>query len=347
MSDKNPTTEDPESETPAIRLDSGWQLYREQKTIYDGNFTQVPNFLLNDDLNLNPFALKLFLYMLRFCLMTDKGVCFMSSRTLALRTHMSVGMVSKSKDELIEKGLILIVKSNSGRGRPLDNITIRDIWKLNRRISEEKKVGGVLPVADGLSSPDDLYPSPDDLNRSPDDMNQDVFNKTELTKGVAEISEDPGKVQEIEGTEPGGNQSELVRLGRMGGWAFLDPKPGREDIARKIEKGAAASDGIDLDWMSPDLQDLVRPLCDTGGIEPPRDEQTRKRWIKELQNWRTNGRTPERVRAVVGYMINAGLTMIAPWSITGMLANKAVASGMVSARTGTPVEKFVRGQTDL
>jgi len=92
---------------------------------------------------------------------------------------------------------------------------------------------------------------------------------------------------------------------------------------------------LDVDsWLPPDLADLARPMCKIIGITSPADETGRKRWIKELANWRTNSRTPAQVENVARHMIKEKLTCTGPWSLSGMLADPTIAKGSRPLPTG-------------
>jgi hypothetical protein len=91
-----------------------------------GNFTIIPNII--DDLDLTPSAVRLYLHIKRVA--GDNKICWQSGSTLAKKCHMSEGMVSKVKKELVEAELIAIEEIQCQKGT-CHNITILDLWKRN------------------------------------------------------------------------------------------------------------------------------------------------------------------------------------------------------------------------
>jgi hypothetical protein len=89
--------------------------------------TELPNLI--DDMDLSTYAYRLYGHIKRVA-GGNGGACFESTRTMAERCHISIGSVSRAKQELVEAGLIEIEVRDREHGQT-DYITIRDIWPLN------------------------------------------------------------------------------------------------------------------------------------------------------------------------------------------------------------------------
>lgn len=90
------------------------------------NFTMIPNIV--DEMDLTPYAYRLYGHIRRVA--GENGACWEGTATLAEKCHMSTGMVSKVKKELVKVGLIRIEK-RSGQTGKYDHITILNVWSLN------------------------------------------------------------------------------------------------------------------------------------------------------------------------------------------------------------------------
>lgn len=115
-------------------------------------FTMLPNIV--DDLPISAFAFRLYAHLRRVA--GARGVCWQSSRTLAAKTGMALGMVTKSKRELAKPfpqlgGLPLITITPQPDGRHLIRLT--DIWQQN--ISAFDKP---TPASDGSPDERDVHP---------------------------------------------------------------------------------------------------------------------------------------------------------------------------------------------
>ena len=86
----------------------------------------LPNLI--DDMNLDPYAFRLYVHLRRVA--GEKGACWQSTDTLAETCNMSAGAVSNAKKELAERGLITI-EQRAKNGTHYHHITITDIWKQN------------------------------------------------------------------------------------------------------------------------------------------------------------------------------------------------------------------------
>lgn len=94
-------------------------------------FTCIPNLI--DDLNLNPYAFRLYSHLKRVA--GEMGACWQSTSTLAKICNMSLGMVSKSKHDLQETNppLIRVERKHKENGDWYHEIKITDIWMTNSR----------------------------------------------------------------------------------------------------------------------------------------------------------------------------------------------------------------------
>lgn len=81
--------------------------------------------VLIDDMELSVYARSLYIHLKRRA--GDDGSCWESARTLARACGMSAGQVSKAKDELEQRGLI-VRNIKSVRGGIADDISLVDIW---------------------------------------------------------------------------------------------------------------------------------------------------------------------------------------------------------------------------
>lgn len=86
--------------------------------------TEIPNLI--DEMDLSVYAFRLYVRLKRVA--GDSGRCFYSTRQLAEQCRMSVGAVSKAKQELIAADLIRIERDGEWER---DNITIVDLWPAN------------------------------------------------------------------------------------------------------------------------------------------------------------------------------------------------------------------------
>jgi hypothetical protein len=89
-------------------------------------WVQLPNLI--DDMNLDPFAFRLYVHIKRRA--GDNGACWESTRNLAKCCNMSAGRVSKAKQVLVDNGLITIGE-RAVRGGKVHLITVIDIWPQN------------------------------------------------------------------------------------------------------------------------------------------------------------------------------------------------------------------------
>jgi hypothetical protein len=100
-------------------------------------WTQIPNIVF--EIGLKPLELVLYAHLKRAAGATANGKCRKSTATLARETGMGVGTVSRTKSALEAKRLELgnrpLIRTrevtNPRGGKPFQEITITDIWKIN------------------------------------------------------------------------------------------------------------------------------------------------------------------------------------------------------------------------
>lgn len=125
-------------------------------------FFQVPN--LVDDLNLSPYAFRLYGHLRRVA--GEKGECWQSTSTLATACRMSSGMVSQAKDELEKTFPPLIrIRSEKGDKGIYHIITICDIWKINHEYWANPGVVHLVKAA--KRSPSEKVRSPSERKNTP------------------------------------------------------------------------------------------------------------------------------------------------------------------------------------
>ncbi len=133
--------------------ESNQYVIRDENPI--SHFSQIPN--LVDDMNLTPFAYRLYGHLKRVA--GENGKCWQSTETLAKACGMSAGKVSDAKKELenVFPPLIRIVSKEKDDGRTYHEIFISDIWKINHDLfTKENPVHLVKGIA---RSPGETYPS--------------------------------------------------------------------------------------------------------------------------------------------------------------------------------------------
>lgn len=93
--------------------------------------TEVPNII--DDLGLDPYERTLYVHYKRVC-GASGGQCTEGVRTIASKTKMSVGKITKARTVLLERGLIAGAVQHGKDSA----ITVIDIWELNTIYYGEK-----------------------------------------------------------------------------------------------------------------------------------------------------------------------------------------------------------------
>jgi len=95
--------------------------------------TELPNLIADSDLSV--YAFRLYVHLKRRA--GDDGACWEGTRAIAAACRMSMGQVSKAKQELLDKHLIEKT-TRTTRGGQVDQITIVDLWPENfRKYSKE------------------------------------------------------------------------------------------------------------------------------------------------------------------------------------------------------------------
>lgn len=124
--------------------------------------TEIPNVVF--DLGLNPYELALYCHYKRAAGAGKNGKCTKGRNTLAKETGMSAGMINKAKAGLQRRYKVLGNKSlitvtqqpRAMGGKPLDVVTITDIWDANfRQFSDQ-----------GAMSPHDIDTPPSNVMES-------------------------------------------------------------------------------------------------------------------------------------------------------------------------------------
>lgn len=134
-------------------------------------FTILPNIIWEKDLSVH----DLWLYATIKRVAGENGECYMSSRKLAELAGMSVGIVSGSKGNLAQAGLIEIsLEKRSEKGWAVHHIKVVDLWGQNmahfQNCSPHEQI-------DDECSAGDQYCSLDDRNCSPGDTEEDPLKK--------------------------------------------------------------------------------------------------------------------------------------------------------------------------
>lgn len=118
-------------------------------------YAQIPNLI--DDMNLSVYAYRLYGHLKRVA--GDTGKCFQSTKTLADACKMSMGSISKAKQELIDAGLIILeTKHDKKKGYDYHEIRLIDIWAQNMIAYSQNE---------RARSPHERANSPDERARSP------------------------------------------------------------------------------------------------------------------------------------------------------------------------------------
>jgi hypothetical protein len=112
--------------------------------------TEIPNII--DDMDLSVYAFRLYVHIKRVA-GANGGECWQSTRTMADTCKMSVGAVSKAKQDLMDAGLIVVTHREKEKGET-DIITIVDIWQKNfAAFSTSEPVHVVNTPVHGVNTP--------------------------------------------------------------------------------------------------------------------------------------------------------------------------------------------------
>ena len=124
--------------------------------------TEIPN--LVDDMGLSPHAFRLYARLKRVA--GDAGKCFYTTKQLAEHCQMSVGAISRAKQELVAAQLIHIQRQSVFAR---DEITIVDLWPSNFAHFAVQDVNA--PVQDVNAPVQDVNAPVQDMNAPVQDMN--------------------------------------------------------------------------------------------------------------------------------------------------------------------------------
>lgn len=101
-------------------------------------FVMVPVIL--DDLPLTMVERALYFHILRRSSPTGRGVCYETTKNMAIHLGVSKDTITKAKKGLEKKGLIIITKEKGSHGEfPHDVIKVVDLWDLNSAWKETDK----------------------------------------------------------------------------------------------------------------------------------------------------------------------------------------------------------------
>ncbi len=121
-------------------------------------FVIVPKMLIRD---LEPFEFKLLVHFMDVC-GVDGGTCWQNVRTIAANTKMSVGMVTKARKRLAERGYITV--EEPGNNKESTRITVVDKMPENVARYAQNGVHGVNTGVHGVNERITLEENP--LRRS-------------------------------------------------------------------------------------------------------------------------------------------------------------------------------------
>jgi len=137
--------------------------------------TEIPNMV--EEMDLSVYAFRLYVRLKRVA--GDEGKCFYSTRQLAEQCRMSVGAVSKAKQELVDADLIRIERAGDWER---DNITIVDMWPANfAYFAQDKQVASCSPHEQDCS-PHEHPVHHMNTACSPHERNKEELIKEELIK---------------------------------------------------------------------------------------------------------------------------------------------------------------------
>jgi hypothetical protein len=171
------------------------------------HYTSIPNMV--DDLGLSPYAFRLYCHLKRVA--GELGACWQSTNTLAEACQMSMGMISKAKQELTATNPPLIRIERKHKPKPSGDwyheIKIIDIWAVNSASFSP----GERPV-----SYSENRPSPHESKKNPIKKNQELNTYTakpdfiNLTVQQAAALPELRIFREATGRIPGQGQWETV-----------------------------------------------------------------------------------------------------------------------------------------
>jgi len=149
--------------------------------------TELPN--LYDDMGLDPYEFRLLAHYKRV------GNCYESVATTAKKCCMSVGMVSKTRRALAEKGIIVIDDNPRGTS----TITVVDVWEQNfERYSGRSPHERERSPHERERSPHERERSPHEQGRSPHETKKEPIKKEPIKKVSRERERTPLELETME-----------------------------------------------------------------------------------------------------------------------------------------------------
>lgn len=158
-------------------------------------FTQIPNIVF--DIGLNPQELALYAHLKRAVGAKGDHKCRKSTRRLAMETGMGTGSVSRAKAslqlrraELGNRPLIRVREQiNPHGGKPYDEITITDIWRVNMECFTSSDV----EREDGEQVPNDgeQVPNPSSILEPKNNSLEEEHKEERTARFFAELKANP------------------------------------------------------------------------------------------------------------------------------------------------------------
>jgi hypothetical protein len=172
--------------------------------------TELPN--LYDDMGLSPYEYRLLGHYCRV------GTCWESVRTTSEKCKMSIGMIVKTRNSLVQKGLINIQDSDY---RTV-TITVVDVWE--RNFSEYTRSPGEHSNAHRSPGEHDVHQVNDDVHH----MNNDVHG---VNQRINHIKNEPFKKEPTTTTHNPARQNRQEPVPVV---VVVDDEPG--DVVLDVEK---------------------------------------------------------------------------------------------------------------
>jgi hypothetical protein len=97
-------------------------------------YTKLPNMAIDE---LKPYAYKLLAIYLDTIRQAEKGVCFKSNATIAKQLGCSVNSMKKARQELVDKGYIVVALSTESASRV--TIQLKAMWERNHEVEAKKQ----------------------------------------------------------------------------------------------------------------------------------------------------------------------------------------------------------------
>lgn len=155
--------------------------------------TELPNLVVDSDLSV--YAFRLYVHLKRRA--GDDGSCWEGTRALADTCRMSMGQVSKAKQELLDKGLIR-KSTRATRGGKADDITIVDVWPENfRKYSKDESVHTVNTSEEPFTT---RTPKPESVHHT--NALDESVHTVNVKRSYSEQEEEPRKKNKRERESP-------------------------------------------------------------------------------------------------------------------------------------------------